>query len=554
MCSSDLEVLPEYFQKFESIEEEAEENPAEKPPGNELEERQQEKDGEDMVDANEVSSDAPVLSDESSDDEENLSQDEIQAMISQMQGEETSDNEDIEPTEPTLDETSDSDDETTEELADVVDEKLAEEDESNSDDHEMMTADDIEALLRGTDDSDGAESAELDDHKLEPESEGDQNDLETESVAQLQSEPTDDDSDLLIQDGFDEIADQDEEPSLDSSQGQESNAFANPSSESESIPSTSENLGEELTDKENSAEEPSESVPSESDDQMMSKEELSAMLSQEDEQEQKKSEKIDDQDSEDLSEPTQEKIVLENDMEVEMQGSTQFNPPPKTKVSETGQRTKETFQALLSKVKSNLKFVIPATIGLVAMGTAGLLYPSLRKPNAPAPSLAHPAEAWKWRRNPDSKSTVKYQIYAPGVTLSLSHLAGVEFSDLIKNEGAPLKEYYEDLEKKREILRFRLLGEVKYFKTDNDIDPTMIHYDYFFRDLENKNHLKRAVYFKISEMLLKIEFSALSEDGDLTSSESEAASNLNGTFKSVFGISDLQYLPEFVIEIGRAHV
>ena len=561
------EVLPEYFAKFEDLEEETNEAPSN------LEESDQPQEQPEEIEtlaqeSEEAPTEAASFLEEASDDEENLSQDEIQAMIAQMQGEDSAGN--SEPSDNNLDEENEPpdnvnmamDNDPSADLQDATGEASIDENQTSFDDQEMMTADDIEALLRGSDDEDEIDSGGPDESQVQNDPEIEQAELES---ADLDYSPTNslenDETDLLSQDGFDEIASEETDilDSLKASEAEPDEEEKEDSEDSEKskdvtelIPTVSEIEAEEEPDEESNEileeETGEEGLPeltaSEADDQMMSKEELSAMLRQEEQDEQE--EKIESP-GEESNEQTEEIVESSVTMEEKVQGSTQFNPPSKAKSSATSEGAKDRIQALVSKAKSNLKFIIPSAIGLIAIATAALLYPTLKQPDAPEPSLAHPSEAWKWKRNPNTKSTVKYQIKAPGVLLTLSNLTGVKFPDLLKTDGAPLKEYYEGLENQREILKFRLLGEVKYFKSDTDMDPVMIHYDFFYRDLDDKNHLKRATYFKVSEIILKMEFSAASDDADLISSESETAKNLNDVFKSVFGLSELKYVPEFSI-------
>jgi|GEM_PF-1938632 len=475
---------------------------------------------------------------------------------------------------------------------------------------ELMTADDIEALLTGedaeeeNDSDDGSEEETTSDTEMEVEigsteesspeelieedpetsenrdinldsmfdesedilaNEGDETDLlsqdEFESEDELDSEESDPDSsdedgeqsaDIISEDEEvpDEPAVEPEEQEVESTDESESDAEGSEENEpSEETEEPSETAEEETTEVEQPEESEAEGEPPEKqesseaeDDQMMSKEELSAMLRQEEQEEDA------EKSLEELSQHTEEITKrLDGLEEQEMQNQSQFNPPTVDDSSESANNSKEKVAALLIMLQKNLKFVVPSVIGLIAIALAFFLYPMLQSKQEPIIELAHASEAWKWERNLDATSSVKYRIYAPGTMVTLSSLGGLKLSELEKVNGAPLKEYYEELERNHEIMRFRLLGEVKYFEKRTDKDVSMLHYDYFYRDIEGKNHLKRSAYFSVSELLLKMEFTSISEDSDLTSSESEVSQNLNQIFMDVFGITNLKYLPEHLI-------
>ncbi|MBT3785672.1 hypothetical protein HOF92_11900, partial [bacterium] len=421
---------------------------------------------------------------------------------------------------------------------------------------EQMTQEDIEALLMGRDEeapeevenldnmfedseglleSDEDESSVLsqDDFEAEPESEPTPQEAEPESSVEAEAEFV---QQAELED--EAISEPDVEPEIAAAVEEEAEELK---AEEQPVEEAIEEPAEEKTvEKEPDVPQPESTA---SDDQMMNKEELSAILREEEQNED--AEKALDS----LAEQTEEIARKLDGFEEEETGSqSQFQPG--TNVNGQGEEIESTEDDPNSR-KLNPKLIKPLIftgIGAVVIMVLLYFFPMGTGKDETELALEHISEAWTWERNPDHESSVKYRIYAPGASITLSTLGGLRSTALAELDSSPLKSHYTKLEKNAEIERFRLLGDVRYVEAKDAKNSRMLHFDYFFKDQEGRFHLKRSAYFGVSELVLKLEITSITEDPDLTS-ESEVSQNLNQLFMDVLGISELGYLPEH--EIGE---
>lgn len=218
--------------------------------------------------------------------------------------------------------------------------------------------------------------------------------------------------------------------------------------------------------------------------------------------------------------------------------SSQATNPSSSEPNQQFERANNAEKAV-NKSKSK-KWVTPFAIGsLLLLGTIILiLMPEIRKHLAPkVEEFVNPATSWSWEKNQNPRSSVKYKIFTSGMSLMLSNISGAISSDINKLNTDMIKKVYENQVTSKKIKTFKILNEAQYMREAGDA-LRMIHFDYAIQTNDNRAFLKKSVYLGVGERLLKLDFTARTDNID-EPSDGPNWSRLENNFRAALGLGEL---------------
>tara|TARA_Y100000589_G_scaffold127717_2_gene121577 strand:- start:1975 stop:3753 length:1779 start_codon:yes stop_codon:yes gene_type:complete len=188
---------------------------------------------------------------------------------------------------------------------------------------------------------------------------------------------------------------------------------------------------------------------------------------------------------------------------------------------------------------SLLKWILTFITGATAIASVLVFLPDIRTILAPKPQeFKSPAAAWSWEKNSNRKSSIKYKIFVPGMSLMLSSIDAGKSSDVNKLNSDMIKRAYELRLKQKKIRKFRMLNETHYLREAGD-NLRMIHFDYALQTNDERSFIKKSVYLGVGDRLFKLDFTSRAETID-EPSDGPAWKKLEQNFRSALGLKEFK--------------
>ena len=196
--------------------------------------------------------------------------------------------------------------------------------------------------------------------------------------------------------------------------------------------------------------------------------------------------------------------------------------------------------------KSWLKWLLTFITGIAAVTSVIAFWPDIQKVLEPKPKeFKNPAASWSWEKNSNTKSSIKYKIFVPGMSLMLSSIDAGKSSDINKLNADMIKRAYERRLKQNKLKKFRMLNETQYLREAGD-NLRMINFDYALETNDNRTFIKKSVYLGVGDRLFKLDFTSRAESID-EPSDGPAWSKLEKNFRSALGLKDFKRNKEVYI-------
>ncbi len=196
--------------------------------------------------------------------------------------------------------------------------------------------------------------------------------------------------------------------------------------------------------------------------------------------------------------------------------------------------------------KSWLKWLFALITGIAAVTSVIALWPNIQKVLEPKPKeFKNPAASWSWEKNSNTKSSIKYKIFVPGMSLMLSSIDAGRSSDINKLNADMIKRAYERRLKQNKLKKFRMLNETQYLREAGD-NLRMINFDYALKTNDNRTFIKKSVYLGVGDRLFKLDFTSRAESID-EPSDGPAWSKLEKNFRSALGLKEFKRNKEVYI-------
>ncbi len=185
--------------------------------------------------------------------------------------------------------------------------------------------------------------------------------------------------------------------------------------------------------------------------------------------------------------------------------------------------------------KSWIKWIFALFTGIAATSTCVLFWPDINKFLASKPKeFVNPAVSWSWEKNSNPNSSIKYKIFSPGMSLMLSSIRSGKASDMNKLNSDMIKRAYEKRVKQKKLKKFKLLHETQYLREPGD-SLRMIHFDYALETNDSRKFIKKSVYLGVGDRLFKLDFTSRAESID-EPSNGAAWVKLEKNFRSALGL------------------
>ena len=182
-----------------------------------------------------------------------------------------------------------------------------------------------------------------------------------------------------------------------------------------------------------------------------------------------------------------------------------------------------------------LRWIFTLFLGIGLTASCILFWPHLNKLMHTKPEgFNNPAASWSWEKNSNPNSSIKYKIFVPGMSLMLSSINAARAADMNKLSSDIIKKAYERRVREKKLKNFKLLHETQYLREPGD-SLRMIHFDYALETNDNRKFIKKSVYLGVGDRLFKLDFTSKAESID-EPSDGPAWSKLEQNFRSALGL------------------
>ena len=182
-----------------------------------------------------------------------------------------------------------------------------------------------------------------------------------------------------------------------------------------------------------------------------------------------------------------------------------------------------------------LRWIFTLFLGIGLTASCILFWPNLNKlMDTKTEGFKNPAASWSWEKNSNPNSSIKYKIFVPGMSLMLSSINAARAADMNKLSSEIIKKAYERRVREKKLKNFKLLHETQYLREPGD-SLRMIHFDYALETNDNRKFIKKSVYLGVGDRLFKLDFTSKAESID-EPSDGPAWSKLEQNFRSALGL------------------
>ena len=187
--------------------------------------------------------------------------------------------------------------------------------------------------------------------------------------------------------------------------------------------------------------------------------------------------------------------------------------------------------------KTWIKWIFTLISGITATATCIFFWPDINKWLEPKPKeFKNPAASWSWEKNTNPNSSIKYKIFVPGMSVMLSSINAGKASDMNKLNSDIIKRAYERRVKEKKLKKFRMLHETQYLREPGD-SLRMIHFDYALETNDNRKFIKKSVYLGVGDRLFKLDFTSRADSID-EPSDGPAWIKLEKNFRTALGLKE----------------
>ncbi len=187
--------------------------------------------------------------------------------------------------------------------------------------------------------------------------------------------------------------------------------------------------------------------------------------------------------------------------------------------------------------KTWIKWIFALISGITATATCIFFWSDINKWLEPKPKeFKNPAASWSWEKNTNPNSSIKYKIFVPGMSVMLSSINAGKASDMNKLNSGIIKRAYERRVKEKKLKKFRMLHETQYLREPGD-SLRMIHFDYALETNDNRKFIKKSVYLGVGDRLFKLDFTSRADSID-EPSDGPAWIKLEKNFRTALGLKE----------------